>query len=209
MRDNPDHPLLVIIGGAKISSKIKFIQSFLGKAEGIILGGALANTVLCAKGIAVGKSLIEETMIEEVKKMEITDTKLHLPVDAILCTDKQTPGTCRTGPIGKTQPQELILDIGPDSEKLFATIINQAKMVVWNGPMGLFEVEAFAHGTRAVAQAIAKSSAFSVVGGGETIAYLEKIGLMDKFSFISTGGGAMLEFLSGESLPGLEALEKT
>jgi phosphoglycerate kinase len=206
-RDNPDHPLAVVIGGAKISTKIKLIQSFMGKAQDIILGGALANTVLRAKGIAVGKSLIEESMISEVQKLEITSTKLHLPVDAILCTDKETRGTCRTGPISETRAQELILDIGPDSEKLFAQIISQTKMVIWNGPVGLFEIDAFAHGTQAVAQAIADSSVFSIVGGGETVAYLEKIGLVDKFSFVSTGGGAMLEFLSGETLPGLAALE--
>ncbi len=208
VRDNPGHPLAVIIGGAKISTKIKLIQGFWDKAEDIILGGALANTVLHAKGITVGKSLIEESMIPEVKKLEITDVKLHLPVDAVLCLNKEAAGKCRVGPIGKTETDELILDIGPDSEKMFTQIISKAKTIIWNGPVGFFENDSFAHGTQAVAKAIAGSSAFSVVGGGETVAYLEKIGLVDEFSFVSTGGGAMLEFLTGEKLPGIEALEK-
>jgi phosphoglycerate kinase len=206
-RDNPDHPLCVIIGGSKISTKIKLIQSFLGKAEDIILGGALANTVLLAKGMAVGKSAVEEAMIPDVKKLEITNTKIHLPVDAVLCTNKEGSSTCRTGPVGKINEDELLLDIGPDSEGLFANVIARAKMVIWNGPMGLFENENFAHGTGAVAQIVAQSPVYSIVGGGETVAYLEKLNLIDKFSFVSTGGGAMMEFLSGEKLPGLEALE--
>ncbi|MDD2730672.1 MAG: phosphoglycerate kinase [Candidatus Portnoybacteria bacterium] len=207
VRDNPDHPLAAIIGGSKISTKIKLIQSFLNKAENIILGGALANTVLAAKGIAIGKSFTEEKMISEVQRMKITDTKIHLPVDAILCVDKDNPQFCHPGPVGRVEPNECLLDIGPETESLFGRIIAKAKMVVWNGPMGMFENEAFAHGTQAVAEAISRSGAFSVVGGGETVAYLEKIKLINKFSFVSTGGGAMMEFLSGKRLPGLTALK--
>ena len=206
IRDNPKQPFCVIIGGSKISTKIKLIQSFLGKAQDIILGGALANTVLHAQGVAIGKSFIEEEMVEEIKNLRLTDTKIHLPLDAVLCTNKEAIGLCRFGPIGKTGEDEMILDIGPDSESLFANIINQAAMVLWNGPMGLFEKEAFGHGTKAIAQAIYKSSAFSVTGGGETVSYLESLNLIDKFSFVSTGGGAMMEFLSGEELPGVKAL---
>ena len=208
VRDNADHPFCVVIGGSKISSKLKLIQSFLGKAEDIILGGALANTMLHAKGIAIGKSVVDESVVEEVKNLEITNTKIHLPVDAVLCTNKEDAGLCRTGPVGKVNDDELLLDIGPDSEQLFARVIAQAKMVVWNGPVGLFENPAFVHGTQALAEAIAKSDAFSVIGGGETIAFLEARNLIDKFSFVSTGGGAMLEFFSGEELPGIVALTK-
>lgn len=206
-RDNPDHPLTVIIGGSKMSTKIKLIESFLNKAENIILGGALANTVLHAKGIAVGKSVIEESMVSEINKLEITDTKIHLPVDVLVSQSKNDLSDCHIGPIGLIQSNESIFDVGFDSQKLFSRIVNSSKMIIWNGPMGLFEVDAFAQGTKAVAEAIAESTAYSVVGGGETVAYLEKIGLVDKFSFVSTGGGAMLEFLVGEKLPGLEALE--
>jgi 3-phosphoglycerate kinase len=206
VRNNPKQPLCVVIGGSKISTKIKLIQSFLGKAQDIILGGALANTVLHAQGIAVGKSFIETEMVDEIKKLQITDTKIHLPLDAVLCANKEAAGLCRFGPVGKTGEDEMILDIGPDSEKLFASIISQAKMVLWNGPMGLFENEAFGHGTKAVAQAICDSGAFSVIGGGETVTYLESMGLIEKFGFVSTGGGAMMEFLSGDELPGISVL---
>ena len=206
VRDQHEHPFCVIIGGAKISTKIKLIKSFLNKADDIVLGGALANTILHAKGIAVGKSIIEESMAAEFNNLEITNTKLHLPLDALVCADRDNMATCHIGPVGFIQPGESILDIGFDSEKLFSNVIKTAKMVIWNGPMGLFENDFFAHGTRAIAEAITSSEAFSVVGGGETIAYLEKIGLADKFSFISTGGGAMLKFLSGEAMPGIEAL---
>ncbi len=208
VRDNPEHPLVAIIGGSKISTKIKLIQSFFNKAESIILGGALANTVLRAKGIAIGKSFFEEKALSAVKSIPITDPKIHLPVDAIVCQNKEATGLCSIRAVGKVNDEEMLLDIGPDSEKLFSQIIARAKMVVWNGPMGLFENETFSHGTRAIAQAIANSSAYSLVGGGETVAFLEKESLIDDFSFVSTGGGAMLEFLAGEPMPGILALEK-
>ena len=208
VRDNPDHPLVAVIGGAKISTKIKLIQSFLNKAEDVILGGALANTMLHAKGIAIGRSFVETEILPELKNLELTNTKIHLPVDAVLCENKEGTGAFRVGAVGSTGEQELILDIGPDSQKLFASIIARAKMVVWNGPMGLFETKSFDGGTIAVAQAVINSGAYSIVGGGETVAFLAKLGLLDKFSFVSTGGGAMMEFLSGEDLPGIVALEK-
>ena len=208
VRDNPDHPLVAVIGGAKISTKIKLIQSFLNKAEDVILGGALANTMLHAKGIAIGRSFVETEILPELKNLELTNTKIHLPVDAVLCENKEGTGAFRVGAVGSTGEQELILDIGPDSQKLFASIIARAKMVVWNGPMGLFETKSFDGGTIAVAQAVINSGAYSIVGGGETVAFLAKLGFIDKFSFVSTGGGAMMEFLSGEALPGIVALEK-
>ncbi len=206
-RDRAEHPLCIILGGAKISTKIKLIQNFLGKAEDMILGGALANTILHAKGIAIGRSFVEKTVLSELKDLEITNTKIHLPVDAVLCSGKEGDGACRVGPVGKVAQDEIIFDIGPDSEDLFCRVISRAKMIIWNGPMGLFEKEAFTGGTLAVANAIANSGAFSVVGGGETVAFLEEKKMVDKFSFVSTGGGAMMEFLSGEELPGISALE--
>ncbi len=207
VRDNPPHPLCAVIGGAKISTKIKLIQSFLNKAEDVILGGALANTVLHAQGIAIGRSFFETEILPELKKLELTSTRIHLPVDAVLCENQQGVGSFRVGAVGSTSDQELILDIGPDSQKLFALVIARAKMIVWNGPMGLFEAKSFDGGTIAVAKAIINSGAYSVVGGGETVAFLEKLGFIDKFSFVSTGGGAMMEFLSNEELPGVKALE--
>lgn len=206
-RDNPDHPLVAIIGGAKISTKIKLIQSFLNKAEDVILGGALANTMLHAKGVAIGRSFVEKDILPALKNFELTSTKIHLPIDAVLSEDQKGAGAFRIGAVGSTGEQELILDIGPDSQKLFGAIISRAKMIVWNGPMGLFETKSFDGGTLATAQAVIDSGAYSIVGGGETVAFLEKLGFIDKFSFVSTGGGAMMEFLSGEPMPGIEALE--
>ncbi len=203
----PEHPLAVIIGGAKVATKIKLIKNFLNVADDVLLGGALANTVLHAKGIAIGKSIIEEEMVEEVKNLEITNTKIHIPVDAIVSTDKSGGAQARIAPVGKTEESELILDIGPETENLFAEVIKNAKTIIWNGPMGLFEKEKFAHGTEVIARAVAGGKCYSVVGGGETICYINKLGLADKFSHISTGGGAMLKFLAGEKLSGLAALE--
>jgi len=205
--DEPVRPLLVIIGGVKISTKIKVIKNFLKKADNLILGGALANTVISAKGFAIGKSVVEEEMVDEVKKLELTNIKLHIPVDIITSIDAQGQAPSRIVPVGRTKEREMILDIGPDTIRLFNQIISQAKMIVWNGPMGVFEVDRFSSGSQAVAQAVAQSSAFSVVGGGDSIALLEQLNLTDKIDHISTGGGAMLKFLAGEKLPGIKALE--
>ena len=203
----PVHPLVVIIGGVKISTKIKVIKNFLKQADNLILGGALANTVIRAKGFAIGKSVVEEEIVDEVKKLELTNTKLHIPVDVVASIDAQGQAPSRIVPVGKTKEKEMILDIGPDTIQLFNRIISQAKMIVWNGPMGVFEVAKFASGSRAVARVVAQSSAFSVVGGGDTITLLEQLNLISQIGHISTGGGAMLRFLAEEKLPGLEALE--
>lgn len=205
--EEPLRPLVVIIGGVKISTKIKVIKSFLEKADNLILGGALANTVISAKDFAIGKSVSEEEMVEEVKKLELTDIKLHIPVDVVASAELSGRNGSRISSVGHVQKNEMILDIGPETIGLFKRIISQAKMIFWNGPMGLSEKEEFSQGSREIAQAIAQSSAFSVVGGGETIALLEKLDLLEKIGHVCTGGGAMLKFLAGEKLPGLEALE--
>lgn len=205
--ERPQHPLVVIIGGVKIATKIKMIKSFLKKADNLILGGALANTVIRAKGFAIGQSIIEEEMVEEVKKLELTNIKLHIPVDVIASVDPTGQALSRVAPVANISQEEMILDIGPDTGQLFSRVIGQAKMIIWNGPMGLFEVEKFAQGTKKVAEAVAQSQGFSVVGGGETITCLEQLGLLNKINHISTGGGAMLKFLAGEKLPGIEALK--
>ncbi|OGZ32857.1 MAG: phosphoglycerate kinase [Candidatus Portnoybacteria bacterium RIFCSPLOWO2_12_FULL_39_9] len=207
--EKPKCPLVVIIGGVKISTKIKMIEHFLEKADSLILGGALANIVIRAKGLAIGRSIIEEEMVEEAQKMELTNIKLHLPVDVIVSVDSGGEASSRIAPVGNISDQEMILDIGPDTIELFKRIISGAEMIVWNGPMGLFETEKFAAGTKAIAEAIAQGQAFSLVGGGDTINCLNQLGLLDKIDHISTGGGAMLKFLSGEKLPGIEALKIT
>jgi phosphoglycerate kinase len=205
---SPERPLTVVIGGAKISTKMKLIEEYLKQADHIILGGALANTVLHAQGIAVGKSLIEEEAIPKLKKLKLTDVKLHIPVDVVTSTDKTGQAEIKINPVGRTEEGELILDIGPETEKVFDSVIRTSKMVIWNGPMGLFEVEKFCHGTEAMARSISDcSTCFSIIGGGETTCFVEKYGLIDKFSHVSTGGGAMLEFLAGDKLPGIEVLK--
>ncbi len=205
--DVMERPLTAIIGGAKISTKIRLVEDFLNKADNLILGGALANTVISAKGIAIGKSVVEKAMVEEVKKLELTNTKLHIPVDVVVSTDVSGKQASRIAPVGKTKEDELILDIGPDTSQLFQRIISQSKMIIWNGPMGLFEVEAFASGSKAIARAVAQSRGFAVVGGGDTIALLEEMNLLEEMDHVSTGGGSLLKFLSGDKLPGLEALQ--
>lgn len=205
--EKPERPLTVVIGGAKISTKIKLIREYLKRAEHIILGGALANTVLHAQGLAIGKSLIETEAVDDVKKLEITDIKLHLPVDVVVSTDKTGKAENRVSAVGKIEPDELILDIGPETEKIFDSVIHASRMVIWNGPMGLFEVDAFSHGTIAMAESVSSCPCFSIVGGGEITSFLEETGMIDKFSHVSTGGGAMMEFLAGDKLPGIEALE--
>jgi phosphoglycerate kinase len=205
---SPERPLTVVIGGAKISTKMKLIEEYLKRADHIILGGALANTVLHAQGIAVGKSLIEEEAIPELKKLKLTDVKLHIPVDVVTSTDKTGQAEIKINPVGRTTEGELILDIGPETEKVFDSVIRASKMIIWNGPMGLFEIEKFSHGTEAMAKSISNCpTCFSIIGGGETTCFVEKYGLIDKFSHVSTGGGAMLEFLAGDKLPGIIALE--
>ncbi|MCG2809220.1 MAG: phosphoglycerate kinase [Candidatus Portnoybacteria bacterium] len=205
--NNADHPLVVIIGGVKISTKIKVIEKFLEKADDILLGGALANTVISAKGFAIGRSISEESMVKEVKKLQLTNTKLHIPVDVVVSTDPWGGADKRIAPVGNIGENEMILDIGIDTSYIFNKIISQAKTIIWNGPMGLFEVNKFAAGSQETARAIIRSKGFALAGGGDTITLLEQLGLMSKMDHISTGGGAMLEFLTGAKLPGIEALK--
>lgn len=204
--NNSKRPLTVIIGGVKISTKIKVIKNFLEKADDILLGGALANTVISAKGFAIGKSIVEEDMVEEVKKLQITNTKLHIPLDVVTSTDMSGNLAGNISPVAKIKENEMILDIGPDTSDLFSEIISRSKTVIWNGPMGLFEVDKFVLGSKKIAQAVIHNKNFSLVGGGDTISLLERLNLLSKVGHISTGGGAMLGFLAGTELPGLKAL---
>lgn len=206
LRDDPKPPFVVALGGAKISTKLPLIKSLLPHVSELCVGGALANTVLRAQGIAVGRSVIEEDMIEVVQAINLTNTKLHVPVDVMVSRGLDGKEHVRTCGVGDVADDEYILDIGPDTQKLFASVMESAKTVFWNGPMGLAEVVAFRGGTEAVAYALANSGAYTVVGGGDTTVYLADLDLTEKISFISTGGGAMLKLLSGEELPGLEAL---
>ncbi len=206
---NPARSFTALMGGAKISTKIPVIQKFLEIADNVCLGGALANTALKAKGMAVGKSLIEEEMVQTIKNIEFTDTRLHLPVDVKVAKNKEAADGIEIKGVGNVKDDELILDIGPDTQALFGKIIEQSRTILWNGPMGYIENEKFQDGTKRIAKDIADASAhaFTVVGGGDTYLTLEKLGIMDKVGFVSTGGGAMLDFLAKGTLPGIEALK--
>lgn len=183
----PENGKVIVIGGAKASTKIAVINNFLDKADKILLGGVIANDVLKEKGQDVGASVVDENTKELFAGLDLNNPKLLMPKDFNISETK-------------------ILDIGPEAIKEFSQVINSAKMVIWNGPMGLFENPDFSEGTRAIAQAIVDSRASKVVGGGDTISAIDKFGLIGKFDFVSTGGGAMLVFLAGNKLPGLEGL---
>lgn len=207
--ENPWRSLVAIIGGAKISTKSRFIKRFLEKADHLLIGGKIANTILVVKGICIGRLWPSEEIVKEVRKFNLTSTKLHLPVDAIVSPNKTGKVYIRESAPGKVRKDELLLDIGPETVRIFSRIIEDAKMIIWSGPLGFFENSLFEKGTRDIAEKIVKNhQAFKIVGGGDTVFALAKFGLRDKFDHISTGGGAMLSFLSGEKLPGLKVLEK-
>jgi phosphoglycerate kinase len=205
----PWRPLVVIIGGAKLKTKSKVISKFLDFADEVLLGGKIANLLLAAKGYIPGKPLLEKGLISEVEKISLTNTKLHLPVDVIVSPDERGELYVRKTAPGAVRREEMILDIGPETISFFGQIILKAKMIIWSGPLGLFEEKVFERGTREIADRIARNhKAFRIAGGGDTLLALKKFNLREKFDFISTGGGAMLEFLAGKELPGIKALEE-
>ncbi len=201
----PKQPMITIIGGAKISTKIKVIKNFLPVSSRILLGGALANTVLNVLGVSTGKSLVEPEMYPIIKKIKLSDNKLVVPIDGVMAKSYES-NKGRIDAMGDIKKDELVLDIGPESIKLYKAILSKAKTVVWNGPMGLIEKPAFAKGTKELIKFLASSKAETIIGGGETVQMIRKMKLDDKFDFISTGGGAMLEFLEGKKLPGLRGV---
>jgi phosphoglycerate kinase len=208
--ENPVRPFITIIGGAKISDKIGVIENLLTKVDALLIGGGMANTFLLAQGYSIGDSLVETSSLDLAKRMidlaASRGTKLLLPTDAVVADAFAPDANTQVVPVTAVPAGWRILDIGPDTRTVYAAEIAQAKTVIWNGPMGVFEMPAFAHGTRAVAQALADSSAKSVIGGGDSVAAIEQMGLADKVSHISTGGGASLELLEGQVLPGVAAL---
>ena len=207
---SPERPFVAILGGAKVSDKVNVITNLLAKVDALIIGGAMAYTFYRAKGIPTGKSLVEEDKVDLakdiLKKAAERNVKLLLPVDHVIA-DK-FDAAAATAVVGEKGIRDgwMALDIGPESAKLFAAEISKAKTVVWNGPMGCFEMKPFAAGTMAVAQAIASTRCLSVVGGGDSVSAVNQSGLADKMTHISTGGGASLEFLEGKALPGVTAL---
>lgn len=207
---NPVRPFVAIIGGAKVSDKIGVISNLLEKVDTLIIGGGMANTFVAAQGFNTGKSLVEadklELARELIEKAKATKVNLLLPTDMVIADKFAADAQTAVVGLDGIKDEWMALDIGPETAKTYAKSLVDAKTVVWNGPMGVFEMDAFAKGTEAVAKAVADSSATSIVGGGDSIAALKKTGLSDKISHISTGGGASLEFLEGKVLPGIAAL---
>jgi phosphoglycerate kinase len=206
--DNPKRPFVAILGGAKISDKIGVIKNLLTKADVVLIGGAMANTFFKAQGYEVGKSLVEDTALDTAKELlALGGTKLRLPVDMVLGDALDESSATKVMAVSNVLGDWRILDIGPDSVKAFSKAIKGAGTVVWNGPMGLFEVAKFAEGTMGIAKAVAESNAISVIGGGDSVSAIQKSGLAEKITHISTGGGASLEMLEGLALPGVAALQ--
>ena len=208
--DHPAHPFAAIIGGAKVSDKIEVISNLLPKVDVMIIGGGMANTFLAAQGYGIGKSLVEADKIDLAKKLiaQAADEgkKLLLPVDVTVAEAFSNDAAHKVVPADAVPEDWMILDIGTKSQELFARELEPMKLIVWNGPMGVFEMENFAKGTEAVARAVAHSQAVSIVGGGDSVSAVNKTGLANQISHISTGGGASLEYLEGKKLPGIESL---
>ena len=201
--DAPSAGKVLVLGGAKIGTKLPIIKNFTNKAEYILIGGAIASTFLKYRGLEVGKSLVDADQTEQIKTLDMR--KVLLPEDIVLSTDMTGNSFVRSAPEKDILPEEYILDIGPRTARRYADIIKKSSMVVWNGPLGLSEVPAFASGTRTVVEAIGENPR-SIIGGGDTIAAADTLVPGAKFGYVSTGGGAMLSFLGGERLPALEAL---
>lgn len=208
---NPERPFTAIIGGAKVKDKIGVIDNLLDKVDNLIIGGGLAYTFVKAKGHEIGQSLLEEDKIELaksfMKKAEEKGVKFYMPVDAVIADDFSIEANSKTVSIEEIPADWQALDIGPKTADIYSDVIRNSKLVIWNGPMGVFEWEKFAGGTRAVAESLAEANdTYSVIGGGDSAAAVEKFHLADRMSHISTGGGASLEFMEGKALPGVVAL---
>ncbi len=208
---NPKRPLIAIVGGSKVSTKLTVLENLLGKVDKLIVGGGIANTFLAAAGFAVGKSLHESEMIGIAKglieRSNAAGREIPLPTDVVVATEFAASAEADVKPVTAVSAGEMILDIGPDTADRFAAALEGAGTIVWNGPVGVFEFDQFGEGTRILAQAVARSPAFSIAGGGDTIAAIEKYGIGADISYISTAGGAFLEFLEGKKLPAVEMLE--
>src|ERR1700754_3715872 len=210
--EKPARPLAAIVGGSKVSTKLTVLESLLEKVDKLIVGGGIANTFLAATGAPVGKSLHEGEMLDVARRLlekaKARGTEIPLPTDVVVAKEFAATAHADVRPIGDVRADEMILDIGPDSADSCGETLTSAGTIIWNGPVGVFEFDQFGEGTRAIAQAIARSKAFSLAGGGDTLAAIEKYGVEDGISYISTGGGAFLEFVEGKKLPAVAVLEE-
>jgi len=211
--ENPARPLIAVVGGAKVSTKLALLESLLHKVDRLIVGGGIANTFLKAAGFAIGGSLHEEDLLAKAaeirKQAEAQGKSIPMPLDLVVATEISAGAETRIVPAEGVAADDLIVDIGPRTIEAYRDILAEAATIVWNGPVGVFEIEPFSAGTRAIAEGIAASHAFSIAGGGDTLAAVARFGISDRISYISTGGGAFLEFLEGRTLPAIAILEES
>ncbi|HEY7740694.1 MAG TPA: phosphoglycerate kinase [Steroidobacteraceae bacterium] len=208
----PKRPLVAVVGGSKVSTKLSVLENLLEKVDALVVGGGIANTFLAAAGLPVGKSLYEPDMLDTARRLLARASErgvsLPLPADVVVATELSATAKATVKPAAAVGAAEIILDIGPASAATLGAIVTQAGTVIWNGPVGVFEYDQFGEGTRALTLAIAGSPAFSIAGGGDTLAAIDKYGVQSEISYISTGGGAFLEFVEGRTLPAVAALER-
>jgi len=208
--EHPEKPLVAIVGGSKVSTKLTILDSLSQKVNQLIVGGGIANTFIAAAGYSVGKSLFEADLVDEAKRLmavaKANGSDIPVPVDVVCAKSFSDTAVATVKNVADISDDDMVLDIGPETAKQYAEILKSAKTIVWNGPVGVFEIEQFSHGTQVVAAAIAESPAFSIAGGGDTLAAIDKYGISEQVSYTSTGGGAFLEFLEGKTLPAVAVL---
>ena len=205
--DNPKRPFIAIVGGSKVSTKLRVLETLADKVDQLIVGGGIANTFLAASGCAIGKSLYEPNLVANAKAL-MEKTAIPLPTDVVTAKEFSETATATTQDAANVAADEMIMDVGPDTALHLASIIKNARTIIWNGPLGVFEFDQFGGGTEILSHAIAASSAFSIAGGGDTLAAVDKYNIADQVSYISTGGGAFLEFVEGKELPAVAILEQ-
>jgi phosphoglycerate kinase len=210
--EKPEHPVVAIVGGSKVSTKTQLLENLLGKVDQLLVGGGIANTFIAASGLPIGKSLFEEEFVAKAKELlelaKQRKAEIPIPVDVVVAKEVSQNAQAIIKKTVDVASDDIILDIGPETRSCLANIIANAKTIVWNGPVGMFEIEQFGEGTKALALSVAASHAFSIAGGGDTVAAIEKYGIGAKISYISTAGGAFLEYLQGEKLPAVAMLEE-
>ena len=210
--ETPEKPVIAIVGGSKVSTKLTVLESLSKKVDQLIVGGGIANTFIAAAGFPVGKSLVEMDLLDEAKRLitaaKAAGSEIPIPTDVVCAKEFSEAAEATIKNVADIEADDLILDIGPVTSAHYAEILKSAKTIVWNGPVGVFEIEQFSHGTQTLAYAIAGSDAFSIAGGGDTLAAIDKYGINDQISYASTGGGAFLEFLEGKELPAVTILQK-
>lgn len=210
--ENPKRPLVAIVGGSKVSTKLSILQALAGKVDQLVVGGGIANTFMLAEGLGIGKSLAEPDQVSEARAvidiMKKRGADVPVPTDVVCATEFSADAQATVKPADQVAQNDMVLDIGPQTAQRLADILKQAGTIVWNGPVGVFEFDAFANGTKVISQAIAQSDGFSIAGGGDTLAAIAKYGIEKQVGYISTGGGAFLEFLEGKTLPAVAILQE-